>query len=48
MPLKGGLISYLSLLMYVPYLGKLYDPENHKLSHKGTSCGNKWSKSQYP
>jgi len=29
MPSKGALISHLTCLVYVPYLGKLYDPENH-------------------
>jgi len=38
MPLKGGLVFHLTCLMYVPYLGKLWDPENHNLSRKGTSC----------
>jgi len=42
MSLKDGLISRLTRLMYVPYLGKRR-PWNHKLGHKGTSCGNKWS-----
>jgi len=32
MPLKGGLISYLACLMYVPYLWKLYKLENHEVS----------------
>jgi len=34
---KGDLISHLTCLMYVPCLGILKDPENHKLSHNGTS-----------
>jgi len=31
---NGGLTSHLACLVYVPYLGKLYDPENHKFSFK--------------
>jgi len=37
MPSKGGLIYHLTRLLYVPYRGKLQDPENHKLSSKGAS-----------
>jgi len=28
MPPKGGLSSHLTCLMYIPYLGKLEEPEN--------------------
>ena len=37
MPSKGGLIYHLTCLLYVPYLGKLQDPENHKHISKGAS-----------
>jgi len=37
MPLKGGLMYHLTCLLYVPYLGKLQDPENHKFGSKGES-----------
>jgi len=30
MPSKGGLISHFTCLMFVPYLGKLYDLKNHE------------------
>jgi len=29
---KDGLMYHLTCLMYVPYLGKLQDPENHVFS----------------
>ena len=36
MPSTSNLISYLTCLVYVPYLGKLQVPKNHKLIDKGT------------
>jgi len=34
MPSIGGLTSHLTCLVYLPYLGKLYNPENHKVGGK--------------
>jgi len=34
---KADLIYHLTFLLYVPYLGKLKDPENHKFSSKRAS-----------
>jgi len=34
MPPEDGLISHFTCLMYVPYLGKLYDLKNHEFSLK--------------
>jgi len=34
MPSTGGLIFHLTCLVYVPYFGKLQDPENHEFSLK--------------
>jgi len=31
---EGGLIYHLTCLLYVRYLGKLYDHENHKFGSK--------------
>jgi len=37
MPSNGGLISHLTCLLYLLYLGKLKDRENCKVSSKGAS-----------
>ena len=34
MPVKSCLISYITCLVYVPYLGKLQDPKTHEFSLK--------------
>jgi len=34
MPLNGGLIFYLTCLVYSPYLAKREDSENHEFSLK--------------
>jgi len=36
MPSKGGLIYHLTCLLYVPYLGKLWDPQ--KIMNLASSC----------
>jgi len=38
MPSKGGLISHLTCLMYVSYIGKLYDPKITILASNCTYC----------
>jgi len=34
MPLKGCLVSHLICLVYITYLWKIQDPENHNVSGK--------------